>query len=348
MMSAVVLACRVSVAVVFLLAVCGKVRSRAAFDEFALSLTGMRLVGARGRRSVARAVVLVESVVIALVVVPSTVLAGFLLAAGVSAALAAGLVVARSRGATESCRCFGVADGGGIGRATVARPVVLCGVAAVGFAARAADQTAPGGAALVAALLAGAIAALAVRGLGRVGAAVAAGWGLIRRRAQRDVAGARAPEDIGPGFDPDEAVRATIGRALPARVVQDPVASVVLSSGRPALLAFLSTHCGGCRDAAPGFGRLAAAEPGGRDAVLAVVSGPAGPAAAMARTLERSATTLIEPEAGPVTAAFDPVGLPMFVRVDAAGVIVVATMSLSELSQRPISVTVTPEPAGRG
>lgn len=121
--------------------------------------------------------------------------------------------------------------------------------------------------------------------------------------------------------DPDLSLRDLVGRPLP----DTPAA------GTPALVALLSGSCPSCSVQAPAFSRYAEREPGGPDAVLAVVSGDGEPARRLAALVAGSATVVTEPEQGPMTSALGVEVFPTFLRVDGAGRIVAATSSLEEL-----------------
>ncbi|WP_091095507.1 MauE/DoxX family redox-associated membrane protein [Micromonospora citrea] len=130
-MRAVELAARLSLALVFLTAVVGKLRTRAGFAAFVASV-GQFGVPARRTRAVARLAVATEAAVVVLLAVPSTVPAGLLLAAGLLGVLTAAIANALRRGARPACRCFGAGDAP-IGARHVARNLVLLAVALLGL-----------------------------------------------------------------------------------------------------------------------------------------------------------------------------------------------------------------------
>lgn len=133
-MSYLTLTARVLVAGVFLLAVVAKMRRRAAFTDFAESLSVARLVRHRLRHVVAAATVLTEVAVVALLTVPMTVTAGLALAALVSTVFAVGIGLVLRRGTHAACLCFGRSRTI-LGPVHVARNVVLVVVAVIGIAA---------------------------------------------------------------------------------------------------------------------------------------------------------------------------------------------------------------------
>jgi len=94
--------------------------------------------------------------------------------------------------------------------------------------------------------------------------------------------------------------------------------TLTLSSlaGSRALVGFFAPGCGQCHDQVPDFVELARSLPGGQSQVIAVVSGPAEPAAKFAEDLEGAASVVLERSAhgvlGPVAHAFASYGWPSF------------------------------------
>ncbi|TDB78971.1 hypothetical protein E1182_14435, partial [Micromonospora sp. KC721] len=130
-MRAVELAARLLLALVFLTAVVGKLRTRAGFDGFVGSV-GQFGVPARWASAVARLAVATEAAVVVLLAGPPTVPAGLLLAAGLLGVLTAAIVGTLRRGVRPACRCFGAGDAP-IGLRHVARNLVLLSVALLGL-----------------------------------------------------------------------------------------------------------------------------------------------------------------------------------------------------------------------
>jgi hypothetical protein len=81
------------------------------------------------------------------------------------------------------------------------------------------------------------------------------------------------------------------------------------------MVGFFSMACSACVERLPAFLAFAAARPGGRDRLLAVVVGQADAAASLVRQLEPVATVVVEPERGPIQQAFEVTGFPAFVLV---------------------------------
>ncbi|SIR76159.1 MauE/DoxX family redox-associated membrane protein [Micromonospora avicenniae] len=161
-MRAVELAARLLLALVFVAAVVGKLRTRAGFAEFVGSV-GQFGVPARWASPVARLAVAAEAAVVALLAVPATAPAGLVLAAGLLGVLTAAIVGALRRGARPACRCFGAADAP-IGPRHVARNLALTVVALLGLSGWAtAGPSLPPAAALLAAGVAVPLAAVVVR-----------------------------------------------------------------------------------------------------------------------------------------------------------------------------------------
>jgi hypothetical protein len=101
------IACRVALGTVFAVAAVSKLRDRAAFAGFAASLGAMKLPPVLRTRTVAVAVVFGEVAVPILVAIPGTVAAGYILAALLLTAFAAGIAPAVVDGSHVPCRCFG-------------------------------------------------------------------------------------------------------------------------------------------------------------------------------------------------------------------------------------------------
>ncbi|MGK5739799.1 MauE/DoxX family redox-associated membrane protein [Micromonospora sp. URMC 103] len=161
-MRAVELAARLLLALVFLAAVIGKLRTRAGFTAFA-GAVGQFGVPSRWAAPVARLAVATEAAVVVLLALPATVPAGLLLAAGLLGVLTAAIVGALRRGARPACRCFGAADAP-VGPRHVARNLALTVVALLGLLGWAVSGPPPGpAAALLAAGLAVPLAAVVVR-----------------------------------------------------------------------------------------------------------------------------------------------------------------------------------------
>ncbi|GAA2235354.1 hypothetical protein GCM10010232_22600 [Streptomyces amakusaensis] len=159
-------ACPILLFGVFAVALVGKARGRAAFQEFAASITALRLLPARVSRAAAVLVTAVEAAVVVLLVPSSTVLAGFALAVLLLLALTGGIVLALRRGRSAPCRCFG-ASVTPLGPVHVVRNLLLAVAGAGGLTAMAAGASAgwpphPGGS-LIAAVSAAVVLLLVVR-----------------------------------------------------------------------------------------------------------------------------------------------------------------------------------------
>ncbi|MEV4659927.1 MauE/DoxX family redox-associated membrane protein [Micromonospora sp. NPDC049301] len=125
------LTARLLLALVFLVAVVGKLRTRAGFAEFVGSV-GQFGVPSRWVPAAARVAVAAEAGVVVLLAVPRTVPAGLLLAAGLLGVLTAAIVGALRRGARPACRCFGAGDAP-VGARHVGRNLALAAVALLGL-----------------------------------------------------------------------------------------------------------------------------------------------------------------------------------------------------------------------
>ncbi|TDC28312.1 methylamine utilization protein MauE, partial [Micromonospora sp. 15K316] len=161
-MRAVELAARLLLALVFLAAVVGKLRTRAGFAGFVGSVNQFG-VPKRWAYPVARLAVATEAAVVVLLAVRVTAPAGLLLAAGLLGVLTGAIVGALRRGARPACRCFGAADAP-IGRRHVVRNLALTVAALLGLLGWAtAGPVLPPSAALLAAGVAVPLAAVVVR-----------------------------------------------------------------------------------------------------------------------------------------------------------------------------------------
>ncbi len=128
--------CRCLVAMVFVLSVSGKVRSRTGFAEFIGSVGTLVPRWRSRRRSIAAGVVAVEAVIVVLLAVPATARVGAALAAAAVLGFTAVILAALRRGSMAPCRCFGVSTVP-LGRRHVVRNGFLLAAVAV---AAAADQ----------------------------------------------------------------------------------------------------------------------------------------------------------------------------------------------------------------
>ncbi|MEU0483354.1 MauE/DoxX family redox-associated membrane protein, partial [Streptosporangium sp. NPDC006013] len=101
------IACKALLAGVFVIALAGKVRGRAALDEFVASIVALGMFP-RARSVVAAYALLgAEAVVTLALVLPYTLLLGFAAATALLIVLTAGISVALRRGRHTPCRCFG-------------------------------------------------------------------------------------------------------------------------------------------------------------------------------------------------------------------------------------------------
>lgn len=120
-------------ALVFLVAVVGKLRGGAAFAEFAGSVAQFGLLPAGWVMPAARVAVGVEALVVVLLPLPATAPAGYLVATGLLGVLTGAMLAAVRRGRRPVCRCFG-AGGAAIGARHVVRNALLAAVAVAGLA----------------------------------------------------------------------------------------------------------------------------------------------------------------------------------------------------------------------
>jgi hypothetical protein len=155
------IALRIMLAVVFAVAFGSKLRSRAAYAEFADSLGDIGWLRG-GRRAVAAAAVpAAEAAVVVLLALPWTVLAGFTATLVLLAAFTVVTGREAARGHRVLCRCFG-AGTARIGPAQILRNVLLAAGAAAGLAIEPGSHGAAGAAGLVVAIGVALLAALAL------------------------------------------------------------------------------------------------------------------------------------------------------------------------------------------
>jgi hypothetical protein len=126
---------RCLLAFVFACSAFAKLRSGGSFRAFRAWLEDLPLpVAPRHAGALAAAVAGTEVLIVLLIVLPWTVLAGFALAGATVATFIAGTSLAIARGTKAACNCFG-AHGALLGRRHVARDAVLLAVAIVGAVA---------------------------------------------------------------------------------------------------------------------------------------------------------------------------------------------------------------------
>lgn len=130
-MSYLLLACRVMLAAVFVVALFGKVRSRSAYADFRRSVVDWRVLPRRWSVAAAAGTVVGEAGVVLLLALPGTAAIGFAAGALLLAAFTAGIVMALRLGRTATCRCFG-ASTTTLGAAHVVRNVILVGLCITG------------------------------------------------------------------------------------------------------------------------------------------------------------------------------------------------------------------------
>ncbi|MEH1166253.1 MauE/DoxX family redox-associated membrane protein [Micromonospora sp. CPCC 205539] len=119
---------------VFVVALAGKIRKRAAFDEFRASIAALRVLPRRWSLPVAVAVAATEATVVVLLALPITALVGVSLAVALLAAFTTGIVLALRQGQRAPCRCFG-ASATPLGPTHVVRNLVLMAVGSAGLLA---------------------------------------------------------------------------------------------------------------------------------------------------------------------------------------------------------------------
>jgi len=125
------IAARVTLALVFSVALVSKLRSRSDYRAFRQSIMNVRLFPRNMASPVAALTVAVEAGIVLFLTYPATVGLGFALAALLLLAMTSAIVIAIGRGRRSSCRCFGRSMTP-LGRIHVVRDVLLLGVALLG------------------------------------------------------------------------------------------------------------------------------------------------------------------------------------------------------------------------
>ncbi|MFG1701366.1 MauE/DoxX family redox-associated membrane protein [Nonomuraea sp. NPDC049309] len=158
-MEYVALTARCTLGIVFLVAVVGKVRGRAAFEAFRRSVPALvPLPRGRVPAVLPAAVVAVESATVVLLATRSTAPAGLVLAGAALLAFSLGIGHALRSGTRATCNCFG-ASAAPIGRRHLVRNLALTAVAVAGVATSYGDAR-PHAAGAVLAIAAGGLLAL--------------------------------------------------------------------------------------------------------------------------------------------------------------------------------------------
>jgi hypothetical protein len=147
-MTALDVALRTVLAVVFGVAFVSKARSRAAFTEFAAALGDIGWLRGRLRSAAAPAVPVLEAAVVTLLALPSTAWWGFGAGAALLATFTAVTAIQAARGHRVRCRCFG-AGADRIGPVQIARNGMLLALAIAGLAVEPVSHGGVGAARLV-------------------------------------------------------------------------------------------------------------------------------------------------------------------------------------------------------
>jgi hypothetical protein len=132
LMSYLLVACRMLLLGVFVVALAGKARRRSAYREFVSSVAALGVVPHRMSGVVAAVVTTVEAAVVLLLAAPATVLAGFGLATVLLAVFTTGILLALRKGRRAPCHCFG-ASSTPLGVVHVVRNLVLIAVGVAGL-----------------------------------------------------------------------------------------------------------------------------------------------------------------------------------------------------------------------
>jgi thiol-disulfide isomerase/thioredoxin len=145
--------------------------------------------------------------------------------------------------------------------------------------------------------------------------------GVIRRLRDHTDRLSTMASDTGEHHDPDMMLPkgATVG-GFSALTTDSEAVALELIDG-PTLVGFFSPSCEPCKEHAPQFASFAAAMPGGRSRVLAVVVGEREDAEEFVGTLGGVARVVVEPSRGPLSKAFRVDGFPAVGLVDEHGTV---------------------------
>ncbi|GAB3435522.1 MauE/DoxX family redox-associated membrane protein [Flindersiella endophytica] len=134
-MSYLLLASRVMLAAVFVVALAGKVRSRTAYADFRESVVDWRVLPRRWSVVAAAGTVAGEAAVLLLLALPwrTATTIGFVVGAALLAAFTTGIALALRLGRTATCRCFG-ASTTKLSAAHLVRNTILIGLCLGGAA----------------------------------------------------------------------------------------------------------------------------------------------------------------------------------------------------------------------
>jgi hypothetical protein len=149
-------------------------------------------------------------------------------------------------------------------------------------------------------------------------------FGVIRRLRDHE-----ARLSVGPGATAAARIGQPVGDFRTVSLSGRPVDA--MSRGGRRLVGFMKPDCQPCKEQLADFVALAARWPGGRDRVLAVISGTTEQAEPFADQLCGVAEVVIEPPGGSMAQAFGVHGFPAYVHVDANGLVVAAEHRLSRL-----------------
>lgn len=131
------------------------------------------------------------------------------------------------------------------------------------------------------------------------------------------------------------AAGASVGEFVSTTVDGEPVSRDLLA-GRT-LVSFFSPHCTPCKERMPTFIEYAMAMPGGRQQVLAVVTGRPEETIETVAALTPVARVVVEEDRGPMGVAFGVHGFPAICLLDEHGTVLVSGSTLDEFPT-PVAV----------
>lgn len=126
------ISCQVLLGSVFFMAIIGKLHSRAAIAAFVDSIGQVHTLVPRLSWPTAIAVLITESLIVALLAFPATIRFGYLLAVVVLSLFSLVITIARRAGRNISCQCFG-SDAGAMRASHLLRNCLLAFIAVLGL-----------------------------------------------------------------------------------------------------------------------------------------------------------------------------------------------------------------------
>ena len=153
--------------------------------------------------------------------------------------------------------------------------------------------------------------------------------GLVRRMREHSFRLARLTTPFGNGLP--SIIRPG---ARPGPFASTTVDGIAVDRSGFTLIAFFTPNCQPCLEETPAFLAHAAAMPGGRDRVLAVIVAAHRDTEAYAERFHDVARVVIEPDHGPIATAFAVEAFPAMVELDGDGMVTATAHRVRDLPAR--------------